>query len=221
MMLYIQFIIRQYPLRIKRFLIHLIYPFNKNNRNPTPPKDIGEWVMDAFFYTIDLLCIPELYMGINQLLKCATRPLIEEEVFWAKEIFGNSLDVDVIRVDSHALIGTKNIAVAYVSFNLINYRENIEPHIFIHELVHIWQFQNLGSMYIGRALKAQLKANPYDYGGSKELMQQMIKGKRLLDFNFEQQAEIIEDYYRLGQLKEWQRPIDLAVYEYFKQDLEV
>ncbi len=221
MMYYIKFIKNQYPKRIERFIKHFIYPFYRTFKNPAHPNSLSEWFMDVFFYTIDLLLIPEFYMFVNQIMKCNTRPMLDDEIFLAKEIFGDTLDVDVIRIDSHTMLGTKKIAVAYVSFNLINFKNHIEPHVFVHELVHVWQFQNLGSIYIGRALKAQLNKNPYDYGGPEDLMRQMIKGKKLLDYSFEQQAEIIEDYYRLGQFKDWQRPINLAVYEYFKQDLQI
>ncbi len=218
---YIKFLFNQYPKRVKRLLFHWIFPFIKNIKNPVPPKNLKEWLIDLFFFTWDVFGIPELYTGLNKILKCNIRKLADDEAFWAKEIFGESLNTEVILVDSHALIGTEKLALAYVSFNLINYKRPLPNHVFVHELVHVWQFQNLGSIYIGRALQAQMSPNVYDYGGPENLFQQMIKGKRLLDYNFEQQAEIIEDYFRLYYLDEWQRPIDLTVYEYFKQDLYV
>lgn len=220
-MTYLNFIIQQYPKRLRRLANHWLYFFNPKTKNPTPSKTFSEWIIDLMLFSLDALCVPEIYMAINQISKCNTRRLTEEEIFIAKEIFGNTLNTDVIRVDSHALLGTKRLALAYVSFNLINYRTDIPLHVFVHELVHVWQFQNLGSIYIGRALQAQISRDKYDYGGPENLFKQMILGKKLLDFNFEQQAEIVEDFYVLGNMPTWQRPIDLSVYEYYKQDLYV
>lgn len=68
--------------------------------------------------------------------------------------------------------------------------------VLIHELVHVWQYQHFGAVYIGKALKAQKSKEGYNYGGMENLYHQMLKGNTLTHFNFEQQAEILEDYYR-------------------------
>lgn len=221
MMTYFRFLYRQYPMRIKRWVVHWISPFHSGIKNRVSPANIWEWSSDLFFYTWDIFCIPELFMALNQVMKCESRKLNDEENFIAREIFGTSLDTEVIRIDSHALLGTRRLAMAYVSFNLINYRYDIPYHIFVHELVHIWQFQNLGSIYIGRAIQAQFSHEKYDYGGPQNLLRQMIQGKNILDFNFEQQAEIMEDFFRMMDMPSGQRTFDMTVYEYFRQNLWV
>jgi hypothetical protein len=218
-MSYLRFLYRQYPHRIRRWTIHWVWFFTSGIRNRIPPKNLLEWFLDLFFYTWDVLCVPEIYMAVQQVLKCETRKLTDEEDFIAREMFGPSLNTDVIRVDSHALLGTRRLAVAYVSFNLINYRYDIPYHIFVHELMHIWQFQNLGSIYIGRAIQAQLSFEKYDYGGPENLLRHMIQGKNILDFNFEQQAEIMEDFFKLMDQTSGHRSFDLTVYEYYRQNL--
>ncbi|MCI5058179.1 MAG: hypothetical protein MRY83_18855 [Flavobacteriales bacterium] len=61
----------------------------------------------------------------------------------------------------------------------------------IHELTHVWQFENIGIRYIPQALYAQhFTKDKYDYGGKSALF-----NRQLLDFNVEQQAEIAKDYY--------------------------
>jgi hypothetical protein len=67
----------------------------------------------------------------------------------------------------------------------------------IHELTHNWQFQHDGPIYLFQALWTQLKlgSNAYDYGGEQGLEQYIQQGKRLRDFNREQQGEIARDYY--------------------------
>jgi hypothetical protein len=39
-------------------------------------------------------------------------------------------------------------------------------------------------------------ASAYDYGGESALRQATAQGKRFVDFNTEQQADILKDYYR-------------------------
>ena len=86
-------------------------------------------------------------------------------------------------------------ARAYVSFHSINFDQELPPHTFIHELVHIWQYEQYGSAYISEALWAQRWGGGYDYGGLDPLINYSA-GRGLSGFNFEQQADIIEDYYR-------------------------
>lgn len=70
---------------------------------------------------------------------------------------------------------------------------------FIHELTHVWQYQQFGIRYLYDALVVQLKygAKSYDYGGKSGLLQAFETGKTLFDFNPEQQADIARDFYLL------------------------
>jgi hypothetical protein len=67
----------------------------------------------------------------------------------------------------------------------------------VHELVHVWQYRRMSWGYLSRALEAFLRLGPlaYDYGGAAGLITADRQGKRLLDFNPEQQADIARDYY--------------------------
>jgi hypothetical protein len=74
---------------------------------------------------------------------------------------------------------------------------------FIHEFMHVWQFYH-GVHKVGgfiwqglRHLGDYDKAYPYDLSDNDDI----------LDFNFEQQAAIIEDFYRIGQGKSTLRNI--------------
>lgn len=79
--------------------------------------------------------------------------------------------------------------------------------LLIHELVHVWQYERLGSVYIPLALKAQHSKEGYDYGGVQALQQALATGRDLLDFNLEQQADIVADYFCLlhGRPTRWSR----------------
>lgn len=67
----------------------------------------------------------------------------------------------------------------------------------IHELAHVWQFQHYGWRYLPRSLKAQfgLGSAVYDFGGEEGLLQALLDGLCLRDFNPEQQGDICRDYY--------------------------
>lgn len=88
---------------------------------------------------------------------------------------------------------------AFTTFHTINLpSENpLESEHFatlIHELVHVWQFETVGSIYVWQALLAQ-RQEGYEYGGWEQLAEDRRRGKRFCDFNREQQGQIVEDYY--------------------------
>lgn len=189
--------------------------------NKFPPNGVWEWVFDLWFYVTDLLALPEVYQSIMRLFKWNLRPLSEDEASLAKYVFGNNIRLDLIRIDDAARFGTRKVASAYVSFNTVNYFKKIKKEIFIHELVHIWQYQHFGSVYIARAIKAQRSKEGYNYGGVSYLYHHMLKGGKLIDFNFEQQADIIEDYYRILDRPEKLSPMQLSIYQYYVSQLEI
>jgi len=67
--------------------------------------------------------------------------------------------------------------------------------LLVHELVHVRQFENVGSVYIWQALRAQ-RTNGYGYGGPKQLTEDRSNGMHFRDYNREQQGQIAQDYYR-------------------------
>jgi hypothetical protein len=126
----------------------------------------------------------------------------------AYPIFKDSIDWDNIRLNSRSL-AARGFKVAFVSFHTVHFGDRLSDDILIHELVHIWQYQNFGSAYIVRALHAQSTKAGYKYGGLLTLHEK----SNLTDFNFEQMAEVIRDAYLNGS--------HLPVYnKYIKQLLE-
>lgn len=72
----------------------------------------------------------------------------------------------------------------------------------IHELTHQWQYSQLGWRYLLESLRVQLQGGvqSYDYRGSHKsneaaLQAAYVAGRRLRDFNMEQQGDIARDYY--------------------------
>lgn len=210
----------QWPTRFVRLCRHIVYPFtDKYGKNTFPATTLSEWCADLIFYIIDVVAIPEFYETIFLMVKWNSRRMNDFELATARSIFGTAIQYDLVRIDQNARFGTKKLALAYVSFNTINYRHSISTEIFIHEMVHIWQYQQFGSIYIARAIKAQKSKEGYDYGGVSNLYNVMLKGGSLLDFNFEQQADIIEDFYRIQQQKDLAISMNMQVFRYFSSEV--
>ncbi len=139
----------------------------------------------------------------------------------AQTVYGNSLPLHVISIDGDAYWAIKKPqnAVAYVGFLTINAAKPMSKGLLIHELVHVWQYHTVGSAYIIRALWAQTTQAGYDYGGTTALESLCLEEKDLLSFNYEQQGDVMQDYFRIknGYLPLWGYGVsqDLHLYEYF------
>ncbi|MCB0632822.1 MAG: hypothetical protein KDD15_23955 [Lewinella sp.] len=178
------------------------------------------WLGEIPFLLLDLAGLPEWYELVNLWLKPNSRSLTSQELIWAKSLFGEMLPYQRIRIDERARLGPKQYRFCYVSFCVINSWERMPPAILIHELVHVWQFSRYGSPYILRALLAQNTRAGYDYGGIRALQMAREHDLTLEAFNYEQQAAIVEDFFRFqkkGPLR-WGRgedPHDPDTYRYF------
>lgn len=180
--------------------------------------------IEPFFQLLDLLQITWLYEVLSNAIKPHTRPLSTRERAVAISVFGNSIQYDKVRIDEHAYIGTRRFNICYVSFNTINNWGKLSDELLIHELIHIWQYQRFGARYIPRALAAQRTPEGYDYGGVETLKKALRVGEKLWDFNYEQQGDIVADYFRIreGYCPRWGAAswVDLHIYAYFIQQLE-
>jgi hypothetical protein len=201
-----------YLLRIQRFIFHITF---QDSLFKMQSKDIIDWFYGFVFYMFDLILLPEIYEYAISLFKSDYRFLSEKEKELTRRYFGDSIKLDFVRVNSQMSERIERKAHAYVTLNTINYRQNITKPIFLHEMVHIWQYQRFGSMYIYRALKAQNSNEKYDYGGLEKLYSGMINQHKFIDFNFEQQGAIVEDYASLiDHPDSIMSPIANASYEY-------
>lgn len=182
-----------------------------------------KWFPGIIALLIDLLALPEIYDCFTNVCKPGVRELNQTEFDAALGIFKDSIPLADVRIDQHARLGPKQWRFAYVSFFTINIYGSMPTHLLIHELVHVWQYMNYGSMYIVHALFAQHSPAGYNYGGLDVLQFVKKANGKLADFNFEQQADIIRDYYLLchGRRPQWSRATvaDLDVYKYYVSQL--
>ncbi len=177
------------------------------------------WWTDTAWLLADVLALAELYETAAGLLKWRTRPLSAAERQALEQVYGQALRYDRIRIDERAWIGPPQLRICYVSFFTINSWGPMPLPLLVHEAAHVWQYQRWGAAYIPRALRAQRSREGYNYGGPWKVRQEALRGALLTDFNAEQQADLLEDYYRLlHQLPlQWGPggPADLPYYQYF------
>ena len=207
-----------YQMRLKRFIFQITF---QNSVFKLKSKGLIDWFYDLAFYVFDLILLPEIYEYFISIFRSDYRFLSEEEKEITRQYFGNSIKLDFVRINSQMSKRIERKAHAYVTLNTINYRHRISNPIFLHEMVHIWQYQRFGSVYIYRALKAQCSKEKYDYGGLEKLYSGMINQQNFIDFNFEQQGAIVEDYARLMEHPDsFRSPIVNASYQYYLAQLQ-
>jgi len=195
--------VKSWHKRMYRLLSHILSPLRflyywlKSSQRPNDLHLMRPifWPLGLILLLLDVLGIPEIYESFMDLIKWRSRPLSDVERSQCQQIFGDQIAWSRVRIDSKAIAGPKQWRIAYVSFYTINSWGELELPILIHEMVHIWQFEKFGSLYIPLALQAQLSKAGYDYGGEKALMKKQEQ-TFYYAFNFEQQAEIVEDFYR-------------------------
>ena len=181
--------------------------------------------MESLILLLELIGISEVYEIASELLKYRSRPLTARELELAKSIFGHSIrNYERVRIDELAYVGPRQYRFCYVSFYLINSWGPMQDKTLIHELVHVWQYEQIGAVYMPRALGAQRTSAGYNYGGVAALQQALNAGKSFYDFNLEQQADIVTDYFLLsqGQTVQWGEATenDLPVYQAFVDQLQ-
>ncbi len=227
-------IVRLMPIRIYRMGNHIVRGIRSDRRSKIywwqseiHFENIGKytnWWVEFWIYFIEIIGITEVYETLCDFLKFNTRPLEQWEKELAYSIFGEVLHYKRIRLDEMAFIGPKQTKRCYVSFYTINSWGAMENSIFIHELIHVWQYQQMGAVYIWKALRAQKTKMGYNYGGVSALKSHLKKQKTFFNFNLEQQGDIVADYYRIkeGYSPHWGhgKVEDLPVYHTFIRQMK-
>lgn len=220
-----------FPLRFFRILKHIwhaiLFLFPKKNQKTSYPKKVWSafslWNAILFFLVMDLFGIPELYEMLIDFFKFNTRPLNKEELNIAQPIFKESINWDRVRIDEKSQLGPRQKHFAYVSFYTINSWGSMQEATLIHELMHVWQFQQEGSGYIPKALYAQRTKAGYNYGNLDDLELGIDHRSWFSAFNYEQQADIVADYFRIrnGMAPCWgnAKSSDLSVYQSYIDQL--
>lgn len=215
--------ITQLPARLKRLFLHLwegvksLKPWSlqwwKSLGQLSTWGAFLEWTGTALIQILEVAGVGEVYETLADFIKFNTRPLTGAEIGKAKMVFGGSINYSLVRVDQGAFIGPSWTDRAYVSFHTINAWGPLDDHTLIHELTHVWQYGQMGAIYMPKALHAQ-KSGGYNYGGLAELKKRKLAGQGFHSFNLEQQGDITADYY-VGAVNGGFAPEAKATYEHF------
>lgn len=134
------------------------------------------------------------------------RAMTEWEIREARRVFGDAIDYSVVTVSDESLRARIGSAGGYarVVGNTMVFPPGASRNmsLMIHELTHIWQYQTIGWSYARRAIwvHATQGSKGYNYSEKGKTAEQSLidaraNGKRLQDYNMEQQGDIVRDYY--------------------------
>jgi hypothetical protein len=181
----------------------------------------GAWLNRLTSYSFDLIGGPEIAQFFMHLVS-VTRPLNDEELRAAAAVLGKRAiryhDIRVAHGGVVDLVFRLNKNRAFVTWHTINVpidtQENLP--VMVHELTHVYQFERVGSIYIGQGLWVQRKMgrDAYHYGGADGLKSGLATGKRYCHYNREQQGQIAQDFCALMHSGR-----DTTAYEPFIQEL--
>ena len=130
------------------------------------------------------------------------RKLTQGEVALSQSIFGNSIDYDRVKIKNYPLHiwQPKNVSMAPVGhiYCYKTYKNDFskaslssQAH-FLHEMTHVWQYQNKVKHPVLSAAKDMVK---YKFNYNAAYAYTPSEKKDLTTYNLEQQACIIQDYF--------------------------
>ena len=159
--------------------------------------DIGSGIAGA------LIVIAGTLLSLIQrlfFLQSNDRALTKQEKDMLRRVLYNSLALYNIRLIEgwSGAFGINDRA--FTLANTIYLKGNdpaVRPDVLVHECVHVWQYQNIGSRYTMDALGAQAIYGDAAYDWEAELTRGNSDWN---DFNKEAQAQLIQDIWRWGSL---------------------
>jgi hypothetical protein len=126
----------------------------------------------------------------------AGRGLTDDEQAMLRAVFGDSVDYRAVVVKPTVKgIGGRGFTIA----NTIHLARDTSAVTLVHEMVHVWQFQNGGTDYIAASAFHQAGVFRDVYAGDAYDWRPQVKaGKRWAALGAEQQAQLVEDAYAEG-----------------------
>ncbi len=128
--------------------------------------------------------------------------LNDNEISLLKSVFGDSIDYSKVKVYSGGIWSYKSTRTVG---NNIYFEPQYEfeknrnltyiKSILIHEFTHIWQYQNFGWKYAFGSMFDQLVSFLFSGERIGAYQYELKENKKLTDYGFEQQAQIIQDYW--------------------------
>ncbi|WP_163861778.1 eCIS core domain-containing protein [Myxococcus eversor] len=177
----------------------------KAQAKPVAAQSVASPIVDEFIPSAAIPGKEVLKKVLDAAEKLEGKPLTDAQKKDLKGVFGDSVDLDKVRVVEGPASLFDNLSrytPAFTAGNkiLVNPKAqdgsptNFPPSkdLLTHEATHVWQYQNHGADYAAKALVAQSAGQGYDWeAGAKD-------GKKWGDLNPEQQGELIQDAVRQG-----------------------
>lgn len=165
------------------------------------PNDLAVWLHYLACCLFDVLGGPEMVQLFLRALT-DTRPLTDQEIGVASAILGDdAIRYECVRLAQGGILTLAfglNKNRAFATWHTINMPWDADKDLplLVHELTHTYQFERVGSVYIGQALLEQKRYGraAYFYGGAEGLRKAYADGKCYRDYNREQQGKITQDY---------------------------
>ena len=147
---------------------------------------MGEPTAKIRFPTVEVFGIRS-----GNFLSTTERKLVPPERQLALSIFGQSIDLDAVRVVMSPIVNAPTTLGNYIRIG----QSGLPDWVLIHELTHIWQFQNKGSAYISDSAWHQTKAWITSGSRNAAYSPSIIPGKSIHEYTAEHQAVIVEGYF--------------------------
>ena len=178
-------------------------------------RHVGIWMHLLLAQLFDLIGGPEICQFVMH-LGMHTTPLTPAEQTAVQAIFGaQNLRYSDVRIAEGGILQTvfrHNGGLAFATWYTVHLPQGesgketaVSSHLnlplLIHELTHIFQYHHVGSRYLGEAIYHLIttKRDCYRYGGKGGLQRCWQQGKMFDQFNREQQAQIVQDYFAEAQ----------------------
>ncbi len=189
------------------------------------------WIHLLLLNVFDLFGGPEIAQFLMHLITHTT-PLTPEEIKMMQALLGEQgmryQDVRVAQGGLMKYVFQRNGNLAFATWYTINLPQNHGRNsqiptrqnlpVVVHELTHVYQYHIVGSRYMSEAIYVLIKYNRdcYCYGGTDGLMQAIQNGDTIANFNREQQAQIVQDYFMRQQNNE-----DISSYLTFLEQVKI
>ncbi|MFN2189808.1 MAG: DUF4157 domain-containing protein [Candidatus Promineifilaceae bacterium] len=159
------------------------------------------WIQALLWYFFDFIGGPEL---VQFFLRAATetRKLTFDEIERSEAVLGRgAVRFQDVRIATGGVLTRffgMNKNRAFATWHTVNLPQSKfdDVSLLVHELTHVLQYERIGSVYITEGLSVQRRhgRRAYSYGGSEGLRRSHAAGKKLRDYNREQQGQIAQDY---------------------------
>jgi hypothetical protein len=184
-------------------------------------KGLGRVVIDA----VEVAGLGEAWEIAMEILQPWQRGLTDREIDLARGVYGSAINWNMVRLNEYS-VGAK-LGRAHVTGYIINSWGDLDDRTLIHELIHVWQYEEDGYVYAPEALDQQDGGKGYIYGGEShaekvaDLRAKMSAGQGFSAYNREQQGEVVADYFMLRQdAREYEQRGEVAPL-WLRQDLDL